>query len=469
MAFIDKLRQRFGPASLACMLWVALCFGMTSAAYLSWLHRLVQLRDSAAADWWSMGAGYLMQAAGLGGAAWLLRKRPGEDLSRAFTVAALLFGAVSAPAMLAASPAAVVCFGLVANLLCGVIAGLYLSAIARRAEPNRRALAFGGGYAIATLAVGLLALVGRGALLRGGYTPILYILLCAGAAAMAARCALLSPADEPAREPPAESAAPPILLALVVVVLTSAVKNMGYSFPSADIEAGLVPELSRMPYALGLAAAGLIGDRNRKYGLACTAAALVLPFIMLGLYNEPVSSTVCWGLDYLFYGFFSVFRAALFLDLAARTGRWALSPLGLLAGRLGDAAGTAVSLLLAGHRVALVAATTAAFLPTVLLLFRLYQKLYEPEVVRQRSEQEVFEAFCLHNDLSARERDVLKMVLDNRTNGEIAEALFITESTVKYHVRNVLQKTGCKNRGELQRKYTLALYPHLLSEETGRA
>jgi hypothetical protein len=32
---------------------------------------------------------------------------------------------------------------------------------------------------------------------------------------------------------------------------------------------------------------------------------------------------------------------------------------------------------------------------------------------------------------------------------------------VKYHVRNVLQKTGCKNRTELRRKYTSALYPGL--------
>ena len=98
------------------------------------------------------------------------------------------------------------------------------------------------------------------------------------------------------------------------------------------------------------------------------------------------------------------------------------------------------------------------------LFFRLYQKLYEPENVRQRSEQEVFEAFCLRNDLSAREREVLRMVIDNRSNGEIAEALFITESTVKYHVRNVLQKAGCKNRGELQKKYMLALYPQLQAD-----
>ena len=105
------------------------------------------------------------------------------------------------------------------------------------------------------------------------------------------------------------------------------------------------------------------------------------------------------------------------------------------------------------------AVTALLFFPTAWLFYRLYQKLYEPEAARQRSEQEVFEAFCLRNDLSAREREVLRMVIAEHTNGEIAEALFIAESTVKYHVRNLLQKTGCKNRAELQKKYTLALYP----------
>ena len=73
----------------------------------------------------------------------------------------------------------------------------------------------------------------------------------------------------------------------------------------------------------------------------------------------------------------------------------------------------------------------------------------------------MFESFCLRSDLSTREREVLRMLLAGHSNAGISDALFITENTVKYHVRNVLQKTGCKNRADLQRKYTLALYPNL--------
>ncbi|MBR0368583.1 MAG: helix-turn-helix transcriptional regulator [Clostridia bacterium] len=454
-----KWRQRLASRGVMCALWVALCFGVTSAVYLSWLDRLVALTGDRATNWLSMGAGYLLQAAGMAAAVGFIRRRGGGDFATAMTGAALLFAAVSVPALLTDSTVSVVCFGMLMNLLCGIISGFYLYAVGINVPAERRGLAFGGSYAAATIAVGLLALIDGGRLLHGAWALLIYLPLSVAMGPMAARGRLLcSPGDAPRQSDTAEKLLP---LACAVIVLLSAVKNMGFSFPSADIEAGLIPELSRLPYALGLAAAGFINDKNRRYGMACTLAALILPFIMLGLTRESVPSAICWGLDYLFFGFFSVFRATLFMDIADRAGRWYLAPLGLLMGRLGDVAGTVVSLLLLEHRVALIAVTTLAFFPTALLFYLLYRRLYEPEVAQERSAQEVFDTFCLHNDLSAREREVLRMILDNRTNGEIAEALFITESTVKYHVRNVLQKAGCKNRGELQRKYTLALYPRL--------
>ena len=447
-----------------CALWVGLCFALTSAVYLSWLNRLVTLLDGMAADWLSMVAGYLCQAAGVAVAALLLRRQPEQALRQGFGPTTLLFIAVSAPALLARAAAPVIGFGLLMNLLCGVIAGLYLYAVGAVVDAGRRSLAFGGGYALATVAVGLLALVGGGGLMHGRWALAAYLPLAIGAAWAAGR---LRPGEPEAPSQPVETRT--LALALGVVVLISAVKNLGFGFPSKDIAAGLVPELSRVPYALGLAVAGWINDRSRRNGMMCTVAALIIPFIMLGLASEPVPSTICWGLDYLFYGFFSVFRVVLFLDLAGRSHCWALAPLGLLAGRLGDAAGTGAAILLASHRTALIAVTALAFFPTVYLFYRLYQRLYEPEIVQARTEQEVFDTFCLHNDFSSREREVFRMLIAEHTNGEIAEALFITENTVKFHVRNMLQKTGCKNRGELQRKYMVALYPQLEEKTAEKA
>ena len=54
--------------------------------------------------------------------------------------------------------------------------------------------------------------------------------------------------------------------------------------------------------------------------------------------------------------------------------------------------------------------------------------------------------------LSARERDVLDKMLEDKKRKEIAEELFITENTVKKHTTSIFAKLGVANRGELFEK-----------------
>ncbi len=51
--------------------------------------------------------------------------------------------------------------------------------------------------------------------------------------------------------------------------------------------------------------------------------------------------------------------------------------------------------------------------------------------------------------LSTREAEILELVVQSKTNREIAESLFLALGTVKTHVHNILTKTGMKNREEL--------------------
>jgi DNA-binding CsgD family transcriptional regulator len=50
--------------------------------------------------------------------------------------------------------------------------------------------------------------------------------------------------------------------------------------------------------------------------------------------------------------------------------------------------------------------------------------------------------------LTPRERDVLALIAEGRTDRQIAEALFISPRTVAMHVSSILAKLGVTNRGE---------------------
>lgn len=441
--------RRIGSAA-RCALWVALCFTLTSAVWLSWLDGLMASPGQPAANWISVVAGYAAQAAGLGAAALWLGQRPSESCPRTFGLCVLLLVAIAVPSLLAGGAPWRVGCGLVMNLLCGAVSGFYLYESALRMEARRRGIAFGAGYAMATVAVGLMALAGQGWLLRGGHALIVCAPLGVVLIPITFRQGILEPGSEGDGETVSRET---VGLACAVVALLSCIKSMGFSFPAP----GLDPALSRLPYAAGLVVAGIINDHSRKDGMACAVAALVLPFILLGLEGEGVPGTIGWGIEYLLTGFFTVYRAVLFMDFAAQTRCWALAPLGLLMGRVGDALGSGLSLWLNGRAVALVALAALAFFVTLVAAFRLYHRLYAPQTQRQRSARELLEAFCQHHDLTGRERDIMLLMADRRTNREIAEALFISENTVKYHVRNVLQKTGCANRVELQERYKRAL------------
>lgn len=67
----------------------------------------------------------------------------------------------------------------------------------------------------------------------------------------------------------------------------------------------------------------------------------------------------------------------------------------------------------------------------------------------QRQEAELY--LQQWHDLSRREKQVAALICMNFTTREIADRLIISPETVKSHVRNILNKTGLRNRSELRR------------------
>lgn len=88
-----------------------------------------------------------------------------------------------------------------------------------------------------------------------------------------------------------------------------------------------------------------------------------------------------------------------------------------------------------------------------------------PECVRQsanreeaastssESNREDLLMFAADNGISARETQVMELLLQGKRNSEISEILFIAPGTVKTHTHNIFQKTETNSRGELADKF----------------
>jgi LuxR family transcriptional regulator, regulator of acetate metabolism len=61
------------------------------------------------------------------------------------------------------------------------------------------------------------------------------------------------------------------------------------------------------------------------------------------------------------------------------------------------------------------------------------------------------------SDLTRREYEVLQLMTKGATNREIATAMFLSEETVKSHVKRILQKFGVANRGQAVATYLESL------------
>ncbi|WP_228374662.1 response regulator transcription factor [Chryseobacterium sp. FH1] len=62
----------------------------------------------------------------------------------------------------------------------------------------------------------------------------------------------------------------------------------------------------------------------------------------------------------------------------------------------------------------------------------------------------------LENDsLNDRQKEIVLQMLKGFTNAEIAEKLFIAETTVKYHIKNIYKIYDVKNRSQLYKKFAV--------------
>ena len=125
---------------------------------------------------------------------------------------------------------------------------------------------------------------------------------------------------------------------------------------------------------------------------------------------------------------------------------------------LGGVLGTVLTTLRIGGAEVAVIALTVMFLTLILLpvlnkqlvsLLESHTYLMAYDSLNRQEQTDVLGHDAMYVGLTVREQEVLALLLQGKSNRDIAESLFITESTVKTHVGNILAKYGVKSRVEL--------------------
>ena len=439
---------------LICIL-ISLSFLWTGCGYLSWFYHLAEFYNASTVDILTEVIGYLFQAAGL--IIYALYKKNYTYQKRSIYSYALISASglvLNLLAVLSPSASVSLVFGYGMNTVFGMIAGNYLTILSEYATASTYGIIFGAGYGIGSIFSYFISLIGSGSFLKDPRVFLIYAVIYALTIPVSVRIvrkdssgsspgSVLSPL-------PAGSKLYYLWLPGITVLLLSCVKSGGFYFNAADLGNHNVSlELSRSFYAAGLIAAGLINDRKRSAGAVLCIAALVFPFFSIAG-NHADINYLMWVLGYVFFGFYSVYRVLLFIDISKSSGELVyLACMGLMWGRIGDASGAAAGIVLSERPMLLITLMAMLFVVCIFLFFHLYHTLY----MQPASEIDYIQVFASRYDLSQREADIFRLIAQGSTNKEIAEKLYISENTVKFHVRNLLRKTDCSKRKEL-----LALY-----------
>lgn len=436
------------------ILLIGFTFIGTGAAYMVQLYRLFNYFDGNIVSLITGGLYYVLQAISIGIVAFIFSKNSyvagGRSLPFAATITIFICSLIS---VLSTSSAVIISSGIFMNLAIGVLSGCYLTKLATDVPQQRRGVVFGVAYSLGSIGTWLLSLPMEGKFLRSNASLIfisalliislLFLLhLPSYAKKINEKQFILSGFDKKL-----------IRHSAAVLFLLSLVYTLGFSFPLKSASDSIYIEFTRAFYAVGLIIAGIISDKSRRWGAICCVASLAFPFAALSLGSSFTGETIMWIFAYLFLGFFSVYRILVFSDISAKAGLPALAVLGLCAGRLGDAAGALGASLLVDIPLIIFSSITFAFV--ILLFFPLYQRIYSPSIDAEEIERQLLKNYSDRFRLSARELEILTLIVQGMSNPEIASALYITESTVKFHTGNIYKKTGLTNRSELIADYKL--------------
>ena len=259
---------------------------------------------------------------------------------------------------------------------------------------------------------------------------------------------------------------PLILLCLFVFIITI---NSGLMYqvinPAFEHLTGLVSWYWAVPYIVALAIMRNLPMKAKRSRILYIGMAMIIgafiSFMLLGRNTSDylIVDTLMLGACGIFDLFWwSILGEMLdYSDNPAQTFGIGLSAnvFGVLCGGILGMAVTSIGLPSA--EVAVIALTvvcvTLVMLPPLnhqlVLLLKNHAYLAAYDNMSQSRQTDIVRQIKTLDPLTVREQEVLQLILSGKSNREIAGALFISESTVKTHARNIFSKYDVGSRAEL--------------------
>lgn len=259
-----------------------------------------------------------------------------------------------------------------------------------------------------------------------------------------------------------------LLVAAVAIIcylssLYEGVMALTYPGEEQNLFVEILLNNTRLLYGTSIIIAGVVADlKGRQYLPLLTVIAMTVLVINIFLLNFPAVRIINWVILFIGAGFLAMFVTLSFIDIAYLTKRPALWA---SAGRIIKHSITAFGSLLGAYFWAkdstglfIILIQYIIFLIVLIfLLFKLYEILTQKTVQRGfysdtneiYSQLDAEDIQIMEYHFTQREKQVLSFVLTGTQIKEIAKELYISERTVKFHLSNILSKSGVKNQKEL--------------------
>ena len=476
---MDKIRGMKNNKAILYTMLVAFCFFYTGSAYMSQMYLLTDYYSDEMVDLITSGLNYFLQAAGILLFIFGIRKSSRFFRKKNTFILLLLIGIpIMACMLLIKNGPAIVIFGSIFNLLVGLYFGYYLCMLSAFVKPGDIGKSYGFSYAVASVGTYFLTLIDGSRFLTSDSVVFVYIMF-----ALFTIMTVYYGEDIPILPPdeiftsnkgvesstdtvPAEidpSSSPEHIATVkrtfrwltIFILIMSFVSSVGSGlYLSLPGTSNVNFTLARAFYAVGLICAGFIIDKSRQLGELITLASLTYPLIATTILFHSKNGTLAVCLSYLFIGFVAVYRVVAFSDLKKDSAcLLPFAAFGLMLSRIGDVVVMVVFYFVTVPLIAQLLVSTAVYsILLVLFVYYMLNKLPKAEPVVEESEESILARFAKKYNLTAREAEILGCIKDGLSDNEISEKYFISKSTVRFHISNLLKKTECSSRVDAVRK-----------------